>query len=421
MNRTILILIIFINIIIVGIGLYLIFKKPSQKSQSTKKPSQKPVTFGSTSSKSSSGITPLDGNGNPVDWFFCLKFPEGMGCDCKSASCTHWDDKKSKGLCYLYADSNNPIVRLNSDIGYGCLNETNNPVTQTLQQLTSDASYVIWNDQGKLTSQNGSYKDCGAPHAHSKGAAGIISNTGFIMNCSTPYFPDPDNFLLGCQDDDNAELSQHFFCFSVGSSDFSKWASTVANAKLCTLVTNKWDNYTDVTSGGKSSTVSLKTLNGIDINMMVKGSEDFFIPWTFVADTVGEDLSVLSFYGSPYTPPVCAGAKDAKCTYNDTPKQSITIVNSLGYKSYSWCGHGGPQNTSNHAKIAIGSSPSDLVICGSMNMQGTPATGCKSSQMGRGGDFYAIHNKTLWSGLDGVFQGTCSCSDSTATCAKCSV
>ncbi len=154
---------------------------------------------------------------------------------------------------------------------------------------------------------------------------------------------------------------------------------------------------------------------------MVKGSEDHFIPWSYVTAKLNAGLRVLSWYSHPYTPPLCQGDTSgaASCAYPGF--NTIQIVNGLQLPdgSYSWCGHGAASNSGNHAKIGIGIN-SNWVVFGDMNMQGTINSYCDSSQMGRGGGFYAIQNQTLWNGFNKVFSSHCQCDDSTSNCAACS-
>jgi hypothetical protein len=362
-------------------------------------------------------VMPLDGDGNAVDWWFLLKLPQGATSLCSgtvSPGCQYWQTQRAGGVCYLYADSNHPTLQLYNKLGFDNLVGPNNPVTRTLNQITGK-SYIIWNDQGSKTSKPGTYPDKGAPTAHSKGAAAFGSTSGFVMNVSTPNFPDPDLFTVGCQQDDNVEVSQHFFCFSLKKDGMTSWAQSIANAQLSVIAKNNWTGFADTTVGGHSTTQTLRTFSNVPIQLIVKGSKDFFIPWDYVTNSIASGVNALSWYASPTTPPIPLGF-NSSCLYKTPANYNINIVTSLTTPdgTYSWCGQGEANGSYNHAKLGIGISP--IVITGSMNMQGDiTVAGCESSQMGRGGEFYALQSQELWDSLGQVFKTTCDGGD----CTKC--
>jgi hypothetical protein len=61
----------------------------------------------------------------------------------------------------------------------------------------------------------------------------------------------------------------------------------------------------------------------------------------------------------------------------------------------------------NHAKIGVSKNPKyPYAIFGDMNQQGTlGGNDCQSSQNGRGGTFYVLQNKGLYSGLKNLITG----------------
>jgi hypothetical protein len=68
---------------------------------------------------------------------------------------------------------------------------------------------------------------------------------------------------------------------------------------------------------------------------------------------------------------------------------------------------GGPQPDSNHAKIGVSiDSNRPYVIFGDLNQQGTlSGDNCASSQNGRGGTFYILNNKALFSDITNLIAG----------------
>ena len=408
-------------------------------------------------------VSALDGFGNPVDWFAVVKLPQdAIDCDCPpppscpsdasdsrdaSGGGQYWDDKRASGLCYLYADNNKPEFTWFRDAGFGCLSEENNPVTQTLNQRPGN-DYAIWNDQMSKSAIPGTYKDCSSPRAHSKGAMIVgKSGRGVILNASTPDFPDPDSNVLGCSEDDNTEVTQHFFAASLPIDAMYKWKKAMVNAELCQV--NDVDDggvdlNPDIDASKTNTSVEVQTTNGEPLTIIVKGAKQDGVPWDLVATETNADLDVLSWYANPEYYPVCKNQLTPCLTGWQTDWQesgsidkiashSINVVTSLDFGKYCeadistcgtekqfCCGLGGSAKYKNHAKMAAATvsdesenDDNSVVVFGSMNMQGNPdtTTPCSSSQMGRGGDFYTLKNKDLHESMQDLFYKTCSCQD----------
>merc|ERR1719410_2734482 len=85
-------------------------------------------------------LTVLNGFGNSVDWWFILKLPQEViepeqGYTTSHCNCSgpHEYSDRGAGLCYLYADSNNPSLQHFSQLGYDCLGQGGfDPLSQTL-------------------------------------------------------------------------------------------------------------------------------------------------------------------------------------------------------------------------------------------------------------------------------------------------
>ena len=70
------------------------------------------------------------------------------------------------------------------------------------------------------------------------GAMCFDDNGGFVLQTSTPNFPDPSygntEFVpLGCQRDNNIKFAQHFFAFSTTNEDLVKLGESMQSARLC--------------------------------------------------------------------------------------------------------------------------------------------------------------------------------------------
>ena len=362
-------------------------------------------------------VGPLDGKGAPVDWWFILKLPQGAPCACATVPCGKVD--RMTGGCYLYADSSTPTLRMHTALGFDCLSGPNNPATKTLSQAATQM--LVWNDQAADTSVPDKYGEC--DRAHSKGAAYMgDTGVGFILNTSTPNFPDPDSSTLGCQATNNTLVSQHMFCFSVDAANMGMWRDAVTAARLCVIASKNFEYDARPTLQLPTQEVALQTLGGLPIKLLVKSAVDDYIPWDMVASKLGADLSVLSWYAYPRMAPLCAGTPSPCLSGGATAAaRSVSIVTkvTLPDKSFSWCGRGLPNKSSNHAKVAVSTGADPWVVAGSMNMQGTLNEKCNSSQLGRGGEFYAFKQPELHASLKALFTACDACTGTTDSCYAC--
>ncbi len=204
-------------------------------------------------------IFSLDGHGKPVAWWVVIKIPWEVRnahgqyvrppCDCPKPECENVgvqvEEERKFGLCYLYADANQPQLKYFRDMGYDCLGQGGlDPVSQTLRQRENATYWAYFNDQlnGIALQVNKSQVCSGANdfNAHSKGALAFNANTGgFVLQSSTPNFPDPSpvakgEFVrLGCQHDNNVEYAQHMFSMSLGSDAMHTLGKGWQAARLC--------------------------------------------------------------------------------------------------------------------------------------------------------------------------------------------
>lgn len=243
-----------------------------------------------------------DGLGRPVAWWAVLKLPmhvraDGTNkghvrptpCDCAAPDCANAPttgldvSARATGLCYLYADANNPTFQHFRALGYDCLGQGgNDPVSHTLRQLRpsqqrrdgdeqeqQEPYWAIFNDQlngiardyqPKVSSSlplntSRSGEICSGGNlfsAHAKGAVGFRADTGgFFLQTSTPNFPDPtpttastsksdqheDNEVpfvrLGCQVDNNLQFAQHLFAMSLDMEQLEALGTQLQVARLC--------------------------------------------------------------------------------------------------------------------------------------------------------------------------------------------
>jgi len=133
----------------------------------------------------------IDGNGDRVDFWYALKFPDG------------WD--------FDYMDSNSKVLRR----GTGTMDAETSPVSRTLGQVyegAADLSYAMWNDHipGASSAING-------PHAHAKGVLAYASGSGFWLTHSVPMFPKLVSESGSPFAPASAKYGQSFICISIDS------------------------------------------------------------------------------------------------------------------------------------------------------------------------------------------------------------
>ncbi|CAK4090154.1 unnamed protein product [Aphanomyces euteiches] len=427
----------------------------------------------------------LDGQGNPVSWWFVLKLPwqtrNAKGeyidtpCDCPRPDCSNVNveiqDERKFGLCYLYADANNSTLRYFRDVGFDCLGQGgNDPVSQTLRAGKNATYWAYFNDQyNGIAEKQDKKRTCSADdgfNAHAKGAVAFEADTGgFILQTSTPNFPDPtiassdeqDDFVrLGCQHDNNVEYSQHLFAMSVGSDGIDLVGNAWHSARLCSA--NHYDDMVEMLASpalrqNKEHAVADALVNAeavekpsinvtfttkgsrkVSISAVVKNKQSEVPPWAMVASAFESDLSVASWWDEGYgIPTLCDGDK-----YDSTPHNFCLTNNPIALRQdgtfpynvenlmeasltlpskskLSWSLRGGRVRDGNHGKWALATprhgQSSGLSIFGDMNMEGYPCSKtCSGSQGGRGGSFYGIQDADLHKSLVELITDVCKCS-----------
>ncbi|MGD0886220.1 MAG: deoxyribonuclease II family protein [Thermodesulfovibrionales bacterium] len=383
----------------------------------------------------STAPVPLLEKGHPVDWWFVFKFNAASfpGChdnaprDCLFGG-TEQDYQGHYSEDFVYASSENPSMQR----GDGCLGDTlRDPVGATFDQVYNNGSYsyVIWNDQfyGDPVIK-GCTKSCSSPWGHSKGMlAWNEDGTGFVMQVSTPSWPasgskdhprTSDGNTLGCIDDNDVKVSQHFFALKLTQADLIKVLHALQNASVVTDPANLQIVHNGGPAevqqlvknlGKKSESTSYtdeKLSTGVDL--ISKPSKLQVPPWQLVSAALnGLPIRAATWWATPeiYT---TTASSTITCWNEDlgTPGP-VQIATTGGWSGSTFSLKGGPQLDSNHAKIGVSTDQSQpYAIFGDLNQQGT-LTGqkCSSSQNGRGGTFYIIKNKALYTGLMDLIRG----------------
>ena len=409
--------------------------------------------------------SPMAGPNEPVEWLFAYKFNAGsfpgyLDAGYQKQEGTAGQPGRFGGTTkpyphgmsqnYVFATSNDPTLKR----GAGALgNSEVDPLSATFAQVynTNGYHYVLWNDQF----YNNPMETQGAPFGHAKGmAAWNDEGEGFVLQVSTPSWPasghfsisrnalhasKPDSNTLGCVNDDDIQVAQHFFCLKVTKADLVQVldglynASAVTNTRIPALCQN--GGPADVQAAvAKLGTVvesaELKSFTlSTGIQFISKPSYLHVPPWQLVSAHLDAlDLRVASWWASPAIYSTPAGAVPGCWGPNLGTPGAVEIALTGSWKGVEFSVIGGVFEHSNHAKLGISKDPKrPITIYGDENQQGALRVGydktgyyadhtqqCDSSQNGRGGTFYVLENQYMWQSLTELLAGK-SAGDSPAT------
>jgi hypothetical protein len=373
---------------------------------------------------------PLLKSGQPVDWWFVFKFNAESFPDCGGAlrTCPFGGTvARYKSFSQQFAYSSSADASLQS--GGGCIGDTTaDPLGATFDQVYNGTFfYVIWNDQfygDPLPNKT-------APWGHSKGMLAWNSQgSGMLLQVSTPSWPgsgsssEPrktDGNTLGCVADNDVLVSQHFFALALNQADIVAVLKALANASVVTdpaklqIVNNGGPADIQVLVNGlgkvsKNKTATKATLSS-GVLLISKPSDLYVPPWQMVsAMLAGEPLRAATWWAKPEIPTTIA-ATPVGCWDPSLGAPGAVEIATTGTwegKTLGLEGVGEPDG--NHAKIGVSSldqgGQHSYVIFGDLNQQGTLAgPRCDSSQNGRGGLFFVLHDARLFSGVRDLIQG----------------
>jgi len=375
---------------------------------------------------------PLLSKGKPVSWWFVFKLNNAVfpGCtgDAKR-SCPFGGQVQTYkvGQQFVYASSAKETLQVGKD----CAGDSDDdPVGATFDEIyNGDYHFVVWNDQFyDHPVIQGCTKECGGPWGHSKGILAWDDNgEGVVMQVSTPSWPGAgshkhpraeDGNSLGCVEDDDVMVSQHFFALKLSKADVVTVLKGLANASIVTDVNNPQlvDNggpsdITSLVSGlGKKSTsedVQLTKLS-TGVTLISKPSKEAVPPWQMVSHELGNvSFRAATWWAHPAIPSTTKDTAIA-CWPSDWSKPGAVDIATTGSwdgKKFSLEGGGGPDH--NHAKLGVSTSgDKNYVVFGDLNQQGVlSGTNCKSSQNGRGGLFFVISNAALHKSVSDLIAG----------------
>ena len=375
-----------------------------------------------------SSPNPLLTSTQAVDWWFVFKLNAESFPSCGGSiqrACTFGGKVQPYhefGQQFAYASSADHTLRQ----GEGCVGDTvTDPLGATFNQVYSGRLfYVLWNDQF--------YGDPipteAAPAGHSKGMlAWNNDGNGFVLQVSTPDWPGSgsdqfprrtDGNTLGCLNDNDVLVSQHFFALKLNKDDVVTVLKALQNASVVTDPTKR----ELVNNGGpvdiqalveqlgklsKSKTVTKDELSS-GVVLISKPSGLQVPPWQMVSALLGGvPLRAATWWAKPEIPTTTASTVIG-CWDSSLGKPGAVEIATSGTWDGKTIGLDGiAEPDGNHAKIGVSTSgPHSYSIFGDMNQQGSlSGPNCKSSQNGRGGMFFVIDDKVLYGSITDLLKG----------------
>ncbi len=392
--------------------------------------------------------TPLAGRNQPVDWMFAFKFNYGS-----FPGCTDDGTVPAPGTAgifggtvqpyphghsqqYVYATSAHPTLVK----GQGCLGATlDDPLGATFAQVYNRPGYfyVLWNDQF----YGQPIETLLGPWGHSKGmVAWNAQGQGMVLQVSTPSWPgsgsraDPrqtGNTLGAIGDDDDIEVSQHFFALKLTHADLLMVLGALNNASVVTEVSQA----SIVRTGGPADVQALVTTLGIPqserrettpspptisgpptctirklstgVQIISKPNALHLPPWQLVSAMLGgRALRVASWWEEPAIFTTTKGAQIEGWPATLAKPGAVAIATSGTWQGKSIGLTGGDGANHNHAKLGVTTdSGPPLSIFGDMNQMGAVTGAMDISQNGRGGTFYVLQHAVLWKSLSQLLRG----------------
>jgi deoxyribonuclease II len=409
---------------------------------------------------------PLVNATTPVDWWFVFKFNVATGPSCtggttpacifggkpfgiKPTKYVSANGTVNWGQRYAVASSASPALAAPPPPpGNTCLGDSaDDPVGATYGQIFNSTSYfyVVWNDQF----DDSPMPDRDGPWGHAKGILAWDKNgDGVVMQVSTPSWPASgsqsfkrknDGNTLGCVNDNDVEVSQHFFALKLNKSDLLMVLGALANASVATASKAKPIKQI-VKNGGPpdvqaavnklgilapSAKATIVTLSS-GVRLISKPSNLLVPPWQMVSAllkapsaSAGPALKAATWWMTPAIDPTNAAAKPG-CWDAALPTPGPVAIAQTGtWDSKPISLIGGTKPPGNHAKIGVAEGGPKLSIFGDMNQQGTlapklpkktknnphPKATCDSSQNGRGGTFYVVDDPKLFDSMTSLLKG----------------
>lgn len=388
---------------------------------------------------------PLLKNDSPVKWWFVFKHNAAIFPKCSPASaaraCPFGGTVRTKtdkgkpyvfGQQFVFASNQNGTLQQ----GDGCVGDTDaDPLGATFDRVYNGSfNFLVWNDQfyqHPKVKQCGNDDSCEGPWGHSKGVLAWDANgDGVVLQVTTPSwpgsgtkaFPRPvDGNTLGCVNDDNVKVSQHFFALKLDKAGVMAVLRALDNASVVTDASKnelrKIDGppeiknlVQDLNLGelSKSKTV-LRAQLSPDVELISKPSKLNVPPWQMISALLdGTPLRAATWFTNPQIW-TTTQSTPIRCWDESLGKPGAVQIATSG----TWMGKkfaltGGLPANGNHAKIGVTTAGAKLTIFGDMNQQGAlvPVKNtCDRSQNGRGGLFFVVKDDALFASVTNLIAG----------------
>jgi hypothetical protein len=332
--------------------------------------------------------------------------------------------------------------------GSGCLGATlTDPLGATFASIfnTPGYNYIVWNDQ----LYGDPLPNLDSPWGHSKGMlAWNGAGDGMVLQVSTPSWPGSacstyprtsGNTLGAIGDDDDIEISQHFFALKLTHGDVVSVVDALVNASV---LTDTLDPGIFRSSGQPADIDAIARTLGVPasehgkplpdprpvngppaclvttlssgVRLISKPSALHVPPWQLVSGELGGlALRVASWWATPeiYT---TVGGEEIDGWPSALPNPGAVEIATTGQWNGTELGLvGGDGAEFNHAKIGVTTEAGQAMsIFGDMNQQGAlradydySGQSMDSSQNGRGGTFYVVDNPSLHASITSLLQG----------------
>lgn len=328
----------------------------------------------SSSSSSGSGVAQcLDGSGNPVDWWFTYKLPDGYQ--------------------FAYIDANSDSSSGPMEIA-GSLSGSSNALIQTLNNLISGGNnipHMFYNDQPPSGDASSSY-------GHTKGVVAVSESKAFWIIHSTPHFPAPASGGSFDFPSTETDYGQTFLCMTTSASSANNIGNQLQYTRpfvykntLPSSVLSKYSSLQSVISknweesGGTNSETFYS--GGVSFTSYAKNSEwDSDIYEDLVAPNLGSSLIAETWMRGEQLGSYC------------TPKYSYDVVDVTDMQvagGTTW------KETQDHAKWCITSSGSNEVCVCDINRM--------TSQRNRGGGCMCFASSSVYGQLQASIASHNSC------------
>lgn len=323
----------------------------------------------------SNGISALDENGKPVDWWFAYKVPK-LG---KTAN-----EPTATGYEYVYYDPNIKKVVQSPNLltdGKGALDLTLKAIFDTPSPSTG---WILYNDEMPADTK----RTDSSMFGHTKGVLAFDTDTktALWLLHSWPKYADAEATSMP-----TPEYGQTFLCISIDIETASKIAAQMANHQVPQVYLPQVPNSLDkndplnilsqtlnANPTADSDVLAYKSRGGFDFKVIAKNKEwnkDF---WNdLVGPTLGADINVETWIRGKIPPTL-----DSDGIHKTFDVKYIDL-SPLGVP-WNW------PETHDHAKWAI-SVDSDWVCVGDINRM--------ISQEKRGGATIAFQDNVLWTAL----------------------